>query len=1001
MIRSLKIIFFIFLLNTFSHAQETLPINGVQESFKPVYAFINANIIISSEKEIKNGTLLIQDNLIIGVDSNLSIPENAITYDLKGDYIYPSFIDLYSSYGLKKPSKKSSGFGPQYESEKNGPYSWNEAIHPEIHASHEFSHDNKNRKKYHEMGFGSVATHIQDGIFRGSGCLAILSKNNENQDLVLDKAATFYSFKKGISNQRYPTSLMGSIALIKQTLLDAEWYDNIQNQTNISLKEYNLNKELPKIFEVKSHLDYARLFKISDEFEIDFIVKGTGKEFLRIDEIKATEFPIITPINFPEDYDVSVPEEAMNINLQDLKNWETAPFNLKILKENGITFAITATDSKDKKSFFKNLRLAIKSGLSEKDALNALTTIPAKLIGAENILGTLEKGKIANFLICSSNIFLNGTIHENWTAGSRNIITKKIETDVRGYYSFNSVEYKNISVKVTGDKNQPKILIEAIDSTILKSKLEENKLTFYSENSSFRASGVISLNEINGKYQDSSGTFYYYKMIRDSLFIEKENEIKKLDTQKTPSIWSPNKSNGLQKELKAKTIIFKNATLWTNEDLGIINSGDIAISNGKIVAIGETLDTTQIPNHEDLDIHIFDIKGKHLTTGIIDEHSHIAISNGVNESSQSVTAEVSIADVINPEDHNIFRQIASGVTCSQLLHGSANPIGGQSALIKLRWGKSAEEMKIKNTDGFIKFALGENVKQSNWGNFNTTRFPQTRMGVEQVFYDAFYRAKEYKKNWKTYNSLNSRQKRETNPPREDLELNTLVEILDGKRHITCHSYVESEINMLMHVADSMGFKINTFTHILEGYKVTEKLKNHNAGASTFADWWAYKFEVNDAIPYNASILNNAGVVTAINSDDAEMGRRLNQEAAKAVKYGGTSEEDAWKMVTLNPAKLLRLDNKIGSLKVGKDADIVIWSGNPLSVYSKAEQTYIDGICYFNNKEYLLNQERDLKEKMRIINKLSRSKSKNKIKHNPKKDKLYHCDTIEHEHDHDH
>ena len=1001
MIRSLKIIFFIFLLNTFSHAQETFPINGVQESFKPVYAFINANIIISSEKEIKNGTLLIQDNLIIGVDSNLSIPENAITYDLKGDYIYPSFIDLYSSYGLKKPSKKSSGFGPQYESEKNGPYSWNEAIHPEIHASHEFSHDNKNRKKYHEMGFGSVATHIQDGIFRGSGCLAILSKNNENQDLVLDKAATFYSFKKGISNQRYPTSLMGSIALIKQTLLDAEWYDNTQNQTNISLKEYNLNKELPKIFEVKSHLDYARLFKISDEFEIDFIVKGTGKEFLRIDEIKATEFPIITPINFPEDYDVSVPEEAMNINLQDLKNWETAPFNLKILKENGITFAITATDSKDKKSFFKNLRLAIKSGLSEKEALNALTTIPAKLIGAENILGTLEKGKIANFLICSSNIFLNGTIHENWTAGSRNIITKKIETDVRGYYSFNSVEYKNISVKVTGDKNQPKILIEAIDSTILKSKLEENKLTFYSENSSFRASGVISLNEINGKYQDSSGTFYDYKMIRDSLFIEKENEIKKLDTQKTPSIWSPNKSNGLQKELKAKTIIFKNATLWTNEDLGIINSGDIAISNGKIVAIGETLDTTQIPNYEDLDIHIFDIKGKHLTTGIIDEHSHIAISNGVNESSQSVTAEVSIADVINPEDHNIFRQIASGVTCSQLLHGSANPIGGQSALIKLRWGKSAEEMKIKNTDGFIKFALGENVKQSNWGSFNTTRFPQTRMGVEQVFYDAFYRAKEYKKNWKTYNSLNSRQKRETNPPREDLELNTLVEILDGKRHITCHSYVESEINMLMHVADSMGFKINTFTHILEGYKVTEKLKNHNAGASTFADWWAYKFEVNDAIPYNASILNNAGVVTAINSDDAEMGRRLNQEAAKAVKYGGTSEEDAWKMVTLNPAKLLRLDNKMGSLKVGKDADIVIWSGNPLSVYSKAEQTYIDGICYFNNKEYLLNQERDLKEKMRIINKLSRSKSKSKIKHKPKKDKLYHCDTIEHEHKHDH
>ena len=1001
MIRYLKVIFFLFLLNTFSYAQETFPINGVKESFKPVYAFINANIIISSEKEIQNGILLIKDNLIIDVDSNLTVPENAIIYDLKGDYIYPSFIDLYSSYGLQKPNKKSSGFGPQYESKKNGPYSWNEAIHPETHASHEFTHNKKDRKKYLEMGFGSVTTHIQDGIFRGSGCLAILSENMENQDVVLDKAATFYSFKKGVSNQRYPTSLMGSIALIKQTLLDSEWYENTQNQTNISLQEYNLNKELPKIFEVKSHLDYARLFKISDEFEIDFIVKGTGKEFLRIDEIKATKFPIITPINFPEDYDVSIPEEAMNINLQDLKNWETAPFNLRILKENDITFTITATDSKDKKSFFKNLSLAIKSGLSEKDALNALTTIPAKLIGVENILGTLEKGKIANFFICSSNIFSKGTIYENWTSGSRNIITKKINTDIRGYYTFNSTDHKNISVSITGEKNQPKILIEAIDSTNLKSKLEENKLTFYSEKGNFRASGNILTNEINGKYQDSTGAFFDYKMIRDSLFIEMEDEMKKLVIKKTPTIWSPNKSNGLQKELKAKTILFKNATLWTNEGLGIIKSADIAISNGKIVAIGESLDTTQIPNYENLDLQILDVKGKHLTTGIIDEHSHIAISNGVNESSQSVTAEVSISDVINPEDHNIFRQIASGVTCSQLLHGSANPIGGQSALIKLRWGKSAEEMKIQNTDGFIKFALGENVKQSNWGSFNTTRFPQTRMGVEQVFYDAFYRAKDYKKNWGKYNSLSTRQKRETDPPREDLELNTLVEILDGKRHITCHSYVESEINMLMHVADSMGFKINTFTHILEGYKVTEKLKKHSAGASTFADWWAYKFEVNDAIPYNASILNNAGVVTAINSDDAEMGRRLNQEAAKAIKYGGTSEEDAWKMVTLNPAKLLKLDNKMGSLKVGKDAAIVIWSGNPLSIYSKVEQTYIDGICYFDNKEQQLNQERDLKEKMRIINKLSRSKSKSKIKHKPKKDILYHCDTIEHEHNHDH
>ena len=556
-------------------------------------------------------------------------------------------------------------------------------------------------------------------------------------------------------------------------------------------------------------------------------------------------------------------------------------------------------------------------------------------------------------------------------------------------------------MEIKGQKNKPTVKIHKIDSLKLTTSLKGNTITINDKAGDFKALGFIENGKISGNFLNEDGKTYSFIMQRDSVFDDKKTKKDKAVIQQIPTVWMPNKSYGLNKKLKANSILFKNATLWTNEDLGIVKSADIAISNGKIVAIGENLDTNQIPNIENTSFEIINVKGKHITSGIIDEHSHIAISKGVNESSQAVTAEVSISDVVNPDDHNIFRQIASGVTCSQLLHGSANPIGGQSALVKLRWGKSAEEMKIKNCDGFIKFALGENVKQSNWGDFNTIRFPQTRMGVEQVFYDAFYRAKKYKSAWKEYNSLSLRKKRETIPPREDLELNVLSEILDGKRHITCHSYVESEINMLMHVADSMGFKINTFTHILEGYKLTKKLKNHGAGASTFADWWAYKFEVNDAIPYNAAILNEAGVVTAINSDDAEMGRRLNQEAAKAVKYGSTSQEDAWKMVTLNPAKLLRLDDRMGSLKIGKDADIVIWSDNPLSIYSKVEQTYIDGVCYYDLEENKKTQDRDYNEKLRIIKLLSTSKSKHKVKNSPKKETFYHCDTIEHEHEHEH
>src|SRR5699024_6169455 len=343
----------------------------------------------------------------------------------------------------------------------------------------------------------------------------------------------------------------------------------------------------------------------------------------------------------------------------------------------------------------------------------------------------------------------------------------------------------------------------------------------------------------------------------------------KAKDSKTPEIGKvlyPFVAYGNEELPEVEDVLFKNVTAWTNEEEGILENVDVHIRNGKIHAIGENLSARGKTK-------VIDGTGKHLTPGIIDEHSHIALQS-VNESAQAVTSEVRMSDALNPNDIAIYRQLAGGVTSSHLLHGSANPIGGQSQLIKLRWGSTPEGMYFGGNPETIKFALGENVKQSNWG-VGGHRFPQTRMGVEQVFIDAFTRAKEYKKALAANKEL----------VRRNLELDALVEILDDERHITCHSYVQSEINMLMEVADKMGFKINTFTHIMEGYKVADKLAERGIAASTFADWWAYKMEVADAIPYNANLLEQQGVLTAINSDDAEMGRRLNQEAAKAVKYG--------------------------------------------------------------------------------------------------------------------
>jgi imidazolonepropionase-like amidohydrolase len=424
---------------------------------------------------------------------------------------------------------------------------------------------------------------------------------------------------------------------------------------------------------------------------------------------------------------------------------------------------------------------------------------------------------------------------------------------------------------------------------------------------------------------------------------------------------------------KQENILIRNATVWTNEKEGILQNADVLIKNGKIAAVGKNL--------TEATARIIDGTGKHVTAGIIDEHSHIAAAS-INEGGQSVTSEVRITDNLNPDDINIYRQLSGGVTTSHILHGSANVIGGQTQLIKMRWGANDDDLRFKGWPGQIKFALGENVKRSSSSVSNVSnnnRYPDTRMGVEQVLIDAFTRAKDYQRVWKEYNEAKDKllkEKKSTatlTSPRRDLELDALVEILEKKRFITCHSYVQSEINGAMKVAEQMGYTVNTFTHILEGYKVADKMKKHGSYASTFSDWWAYKMEVEDAIPYNAAIMQKVGLTVAINSDDAEMARRLNHEAAKIVKYGGVTEEEALKMVTLNPAIMLHVDDKVGSLKVGKDGDLVLWSDHPLSIYAKSLYTIVDGTVYFDRQKDEAMQKQVDEERLRLVRKMNGEK----------------------------
>jgi len=965
-------------------AQKYFPKNdGVKASNNNYTVLTNARIYISPGQVIDQGTLVVHEGKIIAVGRKVDIPANSIVMDLEGKSVYPSFIDVFSSFGVEQP-KRSPGGGrsAQYGPSREG-YYWNDHIMPEQHAISAYKFDDGEAGKLRELGFGVVNSHIQDGIARGTGVLVALNgKGNDAERLLEDTSGQYFSFDKSIAKQQsYPTSLMGSMALLRQMYHDADWYakGNVAT-TDRSLEALIENKSLVQFFAAGDKGHVLRADGIGDAFGIQYVILAGGQEYENISDIKATGASLVVPLDFPDAFDVSNPYQAEYVNLEDMRHWNQAPSNPSVLEANGIPFAFTLKGLKNVKDVHKKIRKAMEYGLSEARALEALTTQPARLLGKSEEIGSLQEGRYANFLITSGPVFDSGTtLYENWVMGRRHVLADMEQKDIRGQYSLQAGG-KEFALSVSGTAGSPKLEVKR-DTAKLSSKMSYKgdwvDISFTDGDDRYRMTGLVQsgADNLTGKLVLPDG--------RDTRFTarktgpHKEGEKKDKDTDATAPemvpLSYPNVGFGYRQLPRQEDVLFKNATVWTGEAEGILENTDVLVRDGKIARIGQNLSGGRAK--------VVDATGKHLTAGIIDEHSHIA-GLAINEAGHNSSAEVKMADVLDPEDINIYRNLGGGVTTVQLLHGSANPIGGRSAIFKLKWGKSADEMLYTDMPKFIKFALGENVKQSNWQSYS--RFPQTRMGVEQVFMNYFQRAKEYQ-------ALKDSGK----PFRYDEEMEVLAEILKGERFISCHSYVQSEINMLMKVADKMDFKVNTFTHILEGYKVADKMAEHGAGGSTFSDWWAYKYEVKDAIPYNAAIMHSQGVTVAINSDDREMSRRLNQEAAKTIKYGGLSEEEAWKTVTLNPAKLLHIDDRVGSIKVGKDADLVLWSGNPLSVYSMAETTYIEGIPFFSREQDAQLRTQMAEERTQLINMMLKEKEGGANLRTPRQrqKREFHCNSL--------
>jgi imidazolonepropionase-like amidohydrolase len=953
-------------LSTVTVLAQTTPATGIRQNTPTIHAFINARIVQAPGKTVEGATLVIRDGVVSSVGT-ASVPQDARVWDMKGMTIYPGLIDAYTDYGLPKPSQVAQP-GQQVSqsqpAETRGAAFWTDAVMAHQNAAELFSPDAKAAEKLRSQGFTTALVVPQKGNLKGTSTLVNLGDRKANDVILRNSIAHHISLTVDPRREIYPTSLMGVIALVRQTLLDTEWYQKALEayRKRPSLQRPETNESLaalkdvprgamPVVIETSDDLDFLRAQAIGREFGLNLIVLGSGYEYRLLQAIAATQCDVILPLNFPQTPSVQTPEEALEVSLADLRHWDEAPENPKRLQEAGVRFALTSALLKDKAMFLAQLRKAVQRGLTKDAALAALTTTPARIFGVESRLGSLEPGKLANFVIANGDLFTEKTeIREVWIDGRRYEVKPKPEVEPRGTWSLALPGQTPGDTTLLKIKGEPEALAgvfkrkKEVKLSTVSLSTSRLMLSFPGDSIGYpgivRMTAVVSTQRLEGSGEWPDGKSFFWSGTRVLPFVSEPDTAK----QKTvapalfPPVYPPGEFGRPTVPDQPAAILVQNTTVWTCGPEGRMENADVLFEKGKVKKVGRNISAPA-------GAIVIDGTGKQLTPGIIDAHSHMAETGDVNEASRAVSAEVRMADIIDGSDIDIYRALAGGTTEAHVLHGSANPIGGQCQLVKLRWGMLPEELKFEGAPPTIKFALGENVKQANWPEGDAKRYPQTRMGVEQTIRDEFRAALDYEKAWKRFE-----EDRSGIPPRRSLELEAILEVLHGKLLVHCHAYRQDEILMMMRLAEEFGFRIRSFEHILEGYKVADVMAKHGAGGSTFSDWWGYKLEVYDAIPYNGMLMHDQGVLVSFNSDSDELSRRLNWDAAKAVRYGGLTEEEALKLVTINPARQLKVDSRVGSLEPGKDADFVIWSGSPLSVYSQCQQTWIDGRKYFDREE---------------------------------------------------
>lgn len=949
-------------------SSRTEPVTGLRDNSTGYHALVGARVITAPGQVLTNATIVVRNGLITAVGAGIAPPAGARVWDMKGLTVYPGFIDASADLGGDAPPTGGDV----------GPTHWNPQVRAWFSTTANLKDDSTRRAGLRSLGFGAALAVPRQGIFRGSASVMTLGDGGARERVMRPDIVQSIGFNRSFQlGGMYPNSTMGVSALMKQTFMDADWYGRawgayetsgrslLPPETSEALAALSkvVKGTEPAYFQTASEEEYLRAYKLAQDYKLTPWFRGSGEEYRLIDVLKGRTQPLIVPLTFPDAPNVSSPEMALAVTLADLRHWYLAPTNPAQLAAAGVPFAITADGLPSLNQFLPNLRTAVARGLAPDKALAALTTVPAAWLGIEKTHGTIAVGKAANLVVTDGDLFTEeSSVRDVWVQGRQYGVTRPPQIDPRGTWVITSDDqgtFKDATLKLEGPLNRIRGTIEmgsrrAVNLTNVRVVTETGRIevTFPGEplgqEGAMLLAGSVRDTSFFGWLSLPNGTDATYRGARTAVF---EGAARGVVASKVPKIDLPFLRPSMEFGRTAPpalpaSVFVKNATIWTQGPQGRLDNADMIVTSGKITRVGKGLTAPA-------GAVVIDGTGKQVTPGLIDPHTHSGVSS-VNESGFAIVPEVQMGDVITHNNIWFYRQLAGGLTTTMILHGSANPIGGENVYVKIKWGSLPDEYKMTNVPRTVKFALGENPKRS------TTRYPNTREGVNEIIRDHFLAARDYEKEWKRW------EKEKTGiPPRKDLRMEAILDILNQKLLVTSHGYRADEFLALVRLAEEFGFRIQALQHGVEAYKIASELKKSGVAAIVWSDWGAFKLEAYDATSYNAKILMEAGVVTSLHSDDAEISTRMNWEAGKLLR-SGVSDIDAMSTVTINAAKAIAIDNRVGSLEAGKDADFVVWNGNPLSQFTKAEQTWVEGRKYFSLDEDKALRAEVAKERAQLI-----------------------------------